>query len=405
MILLILYAVIYCIFSKVTNRRVHLLLVLLPFVITYGMYLFNLDISIKVNLEKYLVSILGFITFFFPILFFYKKLTKASKFFDYSSYYVPYSNFRFWLTILILVNLTVIVSMIFNGIPVLSNNPNLERLYFSQNNGISTRVINYVIPFLSVYCLYLCSRQRNVALTWQPYLIYLLLCITPFLLGNKGSVLILSLLYIASSRTINGKKMVNESFLLVVGLVSLVSGFILHGGGTNSAALILSISNRLQDFSGVDVVFESFIPIHGYMYGKTFLYEMNSIFSLLGISSGLSTQTTGNYVARWYVNGDESYLFEYVFSLPIIGYINFGYTGVLIFSLIFGTIFMYSYVFYLRCRKITSIWWLMVSYTMLMIFVSGKPGSFLVGNIMTFTALFIFSQLNRLFFKQVTSTH
>jgi|SaaInlLV_10m_DNA_1039704.scaffolds.fasta_scaffold02032_2 oligosaccharide repeat unit polymerase len=396
--LISLYLLTYYSFYKATGKKINILIVILPFIITYSAFLGFGDLGAR-NIDIYLNSIIGAFFFFLPFFIFHKNI-KYAALKQVSNRQVSSTRLRFWMMALVIANIYVISVMANYGFPLLSENPNLVRLYFAQDNSLAVRVINYVNPMLAMICLYFFVNQKKRSQI-TAYLIFFLVCLTPFLLGNKGSVLMLTILFIAFSRTMNESRIVNEKVLILVGAASVVIGFILHMQVSNSTVVFLSIIERLGNYSGVNVVFNEFIPNHGYMYGETFIYEMNGILSLLGITEGITTQTVGNYIARWFSGGDSSYLMEYVFPIFIVGYINTGFIGTVLFSFILGVFFVFFYITYLKKSDIISVWYLMLAYTCLLIFASGKPGSFIVGNILTFSIFFFFMYSSRIFFKNI----
>lgn len=317
---------------------------------------------------------------------------------NYAINYLYYQA-KCWLCSLGFIVSLVVVSMLIFGAPILSDDPNSSRLDLISNHSFLARSINHIIPFFYfTYLYFYASLKREVNLNglMYKYLPLFLYMIPSILLANKSSVLTSLLLVIIYSRSVIRIKIFNESIMIFSGIFMLVVMFVIHLKSSDLAFIFSSISERGSDFSGIDIVFNDYVPVEGYAKGITIIDELGSLLNLFGID--VISQTTGNYISRWYYGFDSDYLFELVFPVYVVGYLNGGILLAWLLSIICGFLFVSFYMKSLNFSGSKNVLYFLLSQTMLAIFMSGKPGSYFVSNILTYTVLYFMIHISNSFF-------
>ncbi|MFQ2831604.1 hypothetical protein ACK3YH_12360 [Aeromonas caviae] len=388
----------YYFFSKKEGSLFNIFLLFFVYIFSYGYYLYSVTFDHSFSL--YVASLSSVLAMWCSFLL--HRRTSLNEKNPLIKSAISNNRIVFWCAVFLLLSMSVIFFILVKGAPLLSDDPNLERLTFISSHSFIARLINYIIPF----CFYISMLFYNSVEEKRSHIVnyaFMLIALSPaLLLGNKSSVVTFILITLLFQSSIVRKEIYHRKALLILGLLSVILLFSIHMSDKNIVEILISVKMRLIDYSGVKVVYDDFVPREGFLYGMSILYEINSIFSALGLTESELTQTTGNYISRWYHGFDNDYMFEYVFPIHVIGYLN----GGLILSFFFSFISSYFFFYFYKLSKatkisVTKVFYFIVSYTFIQVFISGKPGSYMIANILSYV-IFLFIILSaRSFFLAV----
>ncbi|MEY0174943.1 hypothetical protein AB7W14_07190 [Providencia rettgeri] len=397
-IFLLINIYIYYSYSKTIGSYFNILIFTFAYTISFSFYLATEEL---INyIDFYCSAILSAFALYLSFSLNKNRLLKSKH--EFSSNIIPYSRSIFWVSIFIILTTSVTLIIILNGAPLLSLDPNNSRLEFIANHSYLARIINYVIPFVFFISICFYNKSTSKGIRIVNYILLFLSIFPTLLLSNKSSITSFLLLVLIFDATTFVKHIFNRKILISCAIFAMFFLFSLHFLENSILNLMLQIKNRLIDYSGVKVVYDYYVPQEGYAYGKTILYEINSIFSSVGLTDNDITQTTGNFISRWYHGFGNDYLFEYVFPIFTIGFLNGGMFFSFLLSFIFSYLIFYFYSLY-RCENISivKVFYFLLSYTMLQIYITGKPGSFIVSNISTYIVVAFISIVIRSIFLRI----
>jgi len=231
-----------------------------------------------------------------------------------------------------------------NGVPMLSENPDLAR--FEQQNmplgGVLFRVIYWVLPFFSILLMHVYKDDESRR---YQRLFFILSLIAVFLCGSKGALMQFILCHLIYFRYV-GINIFSTSRIVYLTVVAtfVVAGTIYLTAKYSESDDYMQAANILYSRvttgagEGFYIVATDYVPINGYGGGWfTFVKPVYTFGSTLRIlpKNELSFDS-GNYIGMHY-RGIHN-LAPYTYTIFGQGYLDFGFFGAVAFSSLFALV-------------------------------------------------------------------
>ncbi|SHP75672.1 Uncharacterised protein [Mycobacteroides abscessus subsp. abscessus] len=193
--------------------------------ILVGYYLINSD---NVAWLYYFFSIISFISGYFFVIFFLRKSKYEHNIkFPHKNNKLIYVDKVF----ITLVLLLVFYHFVVGGIPLLSNNVEIDRFSFNSSGlgGIPSRMVLFGLPFIVIYATILNKRYKNLFPNKYLIIIWCLFFIFKILSGFKGvivEIVYFSLFVFAiKGEAVSIRKLISFKYFLYIGIAILFAGF------------------------------------------------------------------------------------------------------------------------------------------------------------------------------------
>lgn len=268
------------------------------------------------------------------------------------------SDSALYFAVLILSGLTfVLVAWFFAraGIIILSSNTSLTRAHAAQGRGVQFRGVNVLLPI----CLLMAYSLKENS-KWKAGRIFLLITallsfVVIILSGSRGyaSVYIISgmILLGYTPRQINRKALILVILLFILLATVIQYSYSEYRSFTPWEAVgnVLLRTTRSQA-QGLDYIIYDLVPEEGFYYGRVLAWDFS------GLLSTCRLMPHGETFSGWLWQRFANFQFpdqSFSLSTATIGdlYADFGFTGVALGMMIYGSLAQLLYVIPLRMRK------------------------------------------------------